>query len=166
MINLDHSASPASRFHALLPAGGHQAGHETFSLDGNTTRLSSSRAAENPCDLQFSPIELKAELPDRRGRFSDAERDNILCLLASPDGRFGSLRINAEVQIYTCQLGLGHRLTYPIRDGHALWLRCDRGNLDLNGHELSEKRSARIIDETELVITALSDSEFLLLVLN
>ena len=43
---------------------------------------------------------------------------------------------------------------------------CDRGNLDLNEHELSEKRSARIIDETELVITALSDSEFLLLVLN
>ena len=164
MIKLEKTPCPSDPVRALLPSASQSTPAETFHIDGNQT-LVSSRRGNSQRPLHFAPSDPAADLPDRRGKFSDPERDNILCLLGSPDGRFGSLKINARVQIHTCQLGTRHQITYRIKDGHDLWLRCDHGGLDLNGLRVAESHSATVTGEKELVITALSDSEFLLLLL-
>jgi redox-sensitive bicupin YhaK (pirin superfamily) len=157
-------------FRALLPAGGSAQRSETFTLSGFKTHLTSSnRESRLPPQLRlhFAPLDPELDLAERHGKFSPAERDNILCLLASPDGRFGSLRINAAVQIYTGWLGAGHQITYRIPDGHHLWLRPLAGSLALNGTEVSAGEVARISDESEMRFGGLSDCdcEFILLVL-
>ena len=162
----DKSAPPALPFRALQALGGSREPAERFCLRGNRTRISRDSIEDNlegqTC-LDFSPTDPGKEIPERHGKFSEAERDNILCLLASPDGRFGSLRIGAGVQIYTCCLGLGHQITYRIRPGRHLWFHLIAGSLRLNHEGIVENQHAKISDEKEVSISSLSDSEFLLL---
>jgi len=165
MIKLEKSAYPSAAIRSLLPETAQNPDCENFSLTGRNRTLLSGTPATTEGALRFQSAAPGCDLLDRRGRFSDAERDNILCLLASPDGRFGSLRINPSVQIYTCQLGKGHQITYPINDAHDMWLRCEHGMLALNGNDMAKGNSAIIAGENELIITALSNSEFLLLAL-
>lgn len=169
MINIEKLTD--SGFRALLPGGGSAQRSETFTLSGFKTHLTSSDKGSGlppQLRLDFAPFDPALEPADRHGKFSPAERDNILCLLASPNGRFGSLRINAAVQIYTGSLGAGHQITYRIPDGHHLWLRPLAGSLTLNDIEISAGEVARISDESEMRFGGRSDCdcEFILLVLS
>ena len=159
---------PISGFHALLPDGEEAPASENFTLSGTRTQLAAGDHAapsEHVAHLRFHPADPDLDLPDRRGKFSEAERDNILCLLASPDGRFGSLQINASAQIYTCALGADHQITYRVPPEHHLWIQPTHGSIRINDIEASSPQIAKISDEREIVISGLTDSEFLLLLL-
>jgi redox-sensitive bicupin YhaK (pirin superfamily) len=169
MINIEKLTD--SGFRALLPASSSASPVESFSLAGFQTRIGTT--PENPSDppyiqMQFAPLDPGLHLAERRGKFSSAERDNILCLLASPDARFGSLQINAAVQVYTCALGTGQQITYRPAPDRSLWIRPLTGKLALNGSAISEGEVARVSDESEIRLAGLgnSDCEFVLLVLS
>ena len=150
MIKLEKSAYPSVQFHALLPETPPPGNHETFSVcEGNRTLISSSGSGnEAQGGLRFESKFPATDLPDRRGKFSDAERDNILCLLASPDGRFGSLELNGSAQVYTCLLGKEHRIVFPIKAEHHLWLIPQAGEIDLSGVRVAMGQAASVSDET------------------
>lgn len=164
MINIDKPTE--SGLLALLPDTAAPSPAEVFSLNGNRTEIGPGAAATSGgIQLRFSLLDPDIALAERSGKFTEAERDNILCLLASPDGRFGSLPINAAVRIYTSRLGASQTITFRPRPAEHLWIRALSGQLALNGHEIEAGQNATLSEEEELQISSKHGSEFVLLVL-
>jgi redox-sensitive bicupin YhaK (pirin superfamily) len=109
--------------------------------------------------------------PDRRGiapryeqrSFSDAERRGQLRLVASPDGRDGSLTVYQDVQLRAALLQAGQRVEYDLKPGRKAWLQLALGELQLNGRHLTAGDGAAVEAEQRLTIEARTDrAEFLL----
>ena len=94
--------------------------------------------------------------------FADAELTNALRVVASPDGRDGSLSIHQDASIFLSKLESGHSIRHTIPSGRHAWLQVLRGSVTLNGDTLETSDGAAISDETELNITANSDAEVML----
>lgn len=94
--------------------------------------------------------------------FPEAERTNRLRLIASPDGRDGSLKIRQDAAIHASILDEGASLTHDLKAGRRYWLQVAAGTVDVNGHVLVEGDGLAIVKEHSLAITARTKSEFLL----
>jgi len=110
-------------------------------------------------------------IPDQDGlkpsyeqkRFDDADKRGRLRLVASPDGREGSVLAHLDAQVYASVLDKGGKVSHSPAAGRKLWLQVARGSLALNGQELKTGDGAAITDERQLDITARTDgTEFLL----
>ncbi len=94
--------------------------------------------------------------------FADAELTNALRVVASPDGRDGSLSIHQDASIFLSKLDSGHSIRHTNPSGRHAWLQVLRGSVTLNSDTLETSDGAAISDETELNITANSDAEVML----
>jgi len=109
-------------------------------------------------------------LPERAGlrpeyeqkRFPEAERRGRLRLIASRDGREGSVTIHQDASVYVASLDAGQRVEHRPAAGRSAWVQVARGSLKLNGKALEAGDGAAIAGEAELTITALEPSELLL----
>jgi redox-sensitive bicupin YhaK (pirin superfamily) len=109
-------------------------------------------------------------LPEREGlepsyeqrAFPEKERHNRLHLVASPDGRDGSLTIRQDARLYLATLDKGHEVSKDIPAGRHAWLQVLRGNVSLNGQAISAGDGAAVSEESALAIRAESPSEVLL----
>jgi quercetin 2,3-dioxygenase len=109
-------------------------------------------------------------VPDRPGHqpgyeqkaFNEAERQGKLRLVASPDGRDGSLSIHQDALVHASLLERGDRVSYALPRGRHAWVQVARGSIDLNGQPLREGDGAAISDETRLAIEGKDSSEILL----
>lgn len=90
------------------------------------------------------------------------ERNGVLCLVASPDGRDGSLKINQDTALYACVLEAGAEVEHRLAEGRFGWLQAARGEIEVNGVRLQAGDGARIEGKTVLRLKALSACEFLL----
>jgi redox-sensitive bicupin YhaK (pirin superfamily) len=112
-------------------------------------------------------------LPDRQNIAPSYEQrplpqavNGSLCLIASSDGRNGTMRIQQDVDLYAAKLSAGTEAEHALKPGRYAWLQLVKGDADVNGESLSAGDAARIENETSLHITARSDIEFLLFDLN
>lgn len=94
--------------------------------------------------------------------FPTGEKQNTLRLIASGDGRDGSVTIHQDVNLYVTSLGDGDSVRYPVPAGRHTWLQVTKGSVTLNGQPLAAGDGAAVSDESELVIRAESPSEALL----
>ncbi len=109
-------------------------------------------------------------LPDTKGLepkyeqkfFRDEEKRGRLRLVASNDGRDGSLTIHQDAALYDSILEEGMEMHYPVPAGHHLWLQVVCGAVNVNGVSLGQSDGATISDEALLKIIAEKDSKFLL----
>jgi redox-sensitive bicupin YhaK (pirin superfamily) len=109
-------------------------------------------------------------LPEREGlppsyeqkHFPVAERSGALRLVASPDGRAGSVRVHQNVALYAGLLGEGHALTHALAPGRHAWVQLARGRCELNGVALEAGDGAAVSEERELRIARAKDAEVLL----
>jgi redox-sensitive bicupin YhaK (pirin superfamily) len=76
--------------------------------------------------------------------FSAADKRGRLALVASPDGRDGSISINADALVYAGVLARGERAKLPLADGRGAWIHVARGALRLDGQELGEGDGAAV----------------------
>ncbi len=90
---------------------------------------------------------------DRRGR---------LRLIASPDGREGSVTIHQDAALYASLLAPGEAVRHALSPGRRAYLHVARGAVRLNSQSLRGGDGAKIADETELEINASQDAEILL----
>jgi redox-sensitive bicupin YhaK (pirin superfamily) len=112
-------------------------------------------------------------LPERQGikpsyeqkRFEDAERDGRLRLVASRDGRDGSLSLNQDVSLYTALLRNGDPIEYTLGPDRHAWLQVARGEVSFDGKTLVAGDGAAVSDE-KLLNFAGKDAEVLLFDLN
>ena len=109
-------------------------------------------------------------VPERRGlepsyeqrAFPETERRNRLRLVASPDGRDGSVTIHQDAALYASLLDSGQRVEHALRKGRHAWMQVTRGTVKLNGHSLAAGDGAAVSDESALTIAAENPSEVLL----
>jgi redox-sensitive bicupin YhaK (pirin superfamily) len=100
--------------------------------------------------------------------FSGDAKAGKLALIASPDGREGSMKIEQDATLYASWLTTGESVSHQLAAGRHAWLQVARGSLKLAGKVLNEGDGAAISNEREIVIEGQSDegAEFLLFDLN
>lgn len=109
-------------------------------------------------------------LPERKGMapgyeqryFEPAERQGTLRLVASRDGRDGSLTVHQDASIYAGLLAAGDRVEHALAPERHAWLQVARGRVRLGAHVLSVGDGAAVSEERALAITAEADAEILL----
>jgi len=94
--------------------------------------------------------------------FEDADLKDRLRLVASPDGRDGSVRIQQDASIYAARLGAGVRLQHPLFPGRKAYLQVAKGELHLNGTHLKAGDGAMLEQESSLELLAVTGAEVLL----
>jgi redox-sensitive bicupin YhaK (pirin superfamily) len=95
-------------------------------------------------------------------RFSAAQRRGLLCVVASPDGQRGSLRIHQDASIYSALLDPGQHLVHALLPGRGAWLHVVSGAVRLATFVLHAGDAAAITDERALSVTAQHPTEILL----
>ena len=106
---------------------------------------------------------LKPSYEDRT--FTAEEKLDQLRLIASHDGREGSTTINQDTSVYASLLDSGKSLELELKPGRHAWVQLVRGELDINGTELTKGDGAAISGESRLRLTSASgngQAEFLL----
>jgi quercetin 2,3-dioxygenase len=84
-----------------------------------------------------------------------------LRLLASRDGRDGSVTVHQDVDLFAARLGAGEGVTHRLRPGRGAWVQVTRGAVGLNGRPLRAGDGAAVEDEAELRLTAAGPAEAL-----
>lgn len=110
-------------------------------------------------------------LPEKKGlepgyeqrAFSRKEMEGSFRLIASRDGREGSVTIHQDASLYAALLDAGKTLEHRLALGRHAWVQVARGALTLNGSALGEGDGAAASDETSLTIRAEKPSEILFL---
>ncbi len=118
-------------------------------------------------ELQFLQMWV---IPARRGvepryeqrEFPTAMRRGRIRLVASPDGRDGSLTIGQDVQLYAGLLDGKESARVELLDSRAAWLHVARGSLTVNGAQLRPGDGAAIQGERVLTFEHGRDAEFVL----
>jgi hypothetical protein len=98
--------------------------------------------------------------------FTDDEKRGRLRLIASPDGREGSVTIHQDVSLYAAVLDADQQVSHELPAGRHAWLQVARGAVELNGRELNQGDGAAVSGEPALTIRGREDAEVLLFDLN
>ena len=109
-------------------------------------------------------------LPEREGlspgyeqrAFPQNERHGRLRLLASRDGRDGSVTIQQNVKVYDALLASGDKLTYDLEKDRYAWVHVVKGAVALNGSPLGPGDGAAVSHLTTIELKAGEDAEILL----
>jgi quercetin 2,3-dioxygenase len=94
--------------------------------------------------------------------FSAAEKRGRLRLVASRDGREGSVLIHQNASVYASLLEPGETVSHSLAAGRGAWLHLVSCAATLNGTMLSTGDGAAVENETALEIVATAPSELLL----
>jgi len=94
--------------------------------------------------------------------FDDAEKQGRWRLIASHDGRDGSLLIHQDVALYASVVAKGEQLSYSMGAGRSLYLQVARGSVDLNGETLVAGDAAMVDAQQAITIQVLEPAELLL----
>ena len=98
--------------------------------------------------------------------FPEAEKQGRLRVVASPDGREGSLTIGQDASVFLSLLDANQRVTHELTPGRHAWLQVLRGAVDLNGNVLVAGDGVAVSDENALSVRATEPSEVMLFDLN
>jgi len=90
--------------------------------------------------------------PDRLGvtpgyeqkAFPDAEKTNVLKLIAAPDGADGALSIRQDARVYASILQAGKAVSHVLRAGRGAWIQVARGSVTVDGETLVDGDGAAL----------------------
>lgn len=94
--------------------------------------------------------------------FAPEEKAGRLRLVASHDGREGSLKIHQDVSVYNALLKGGEAVEHRLAAGRHAWLQVVRGTVELNGNRLGAGDGAAVSEESTLTVRAGEESEVIL----
>ena len=94
--------------------------------------------------------------------FTVEERQNQLRLIASHDGRDGSVSVNQDVSLFASILDSGKSVEYPIDQKRYGWLQVARGTVEVNGEQANQGDGVVVVAESSLTIRAAEPAEVLL----
>jgi len=109
-------------------------------------------------------------LPERNGlvpgyeqkHFTIDDRRNRLRLVATRDGRDGSLVVHQDADLYASVLNDGSRVEHRLAPGRKAWIQVIAGSLDIGDARLDAGDGAALAGTERLALTALGETEFLL----
>jgi redox-sensitive bicupin YhaK (pirin superfamily) len=91
-----------------------------------------------------------------------AERKGEWVLVASRDGREGSITVHQDVSVWAAQLAPGDRVEHFFAAGRDAWLQVARGTVAANGERLAAGDGLAAREQPHLVIEAETHAEVLL----
>lgn len=94
--------------------------------------------------------------------FNEQRANGGLTLLASRDGRDGSVTVHQDVMLYVLDLKDGQTFDYALGDTRIAWAQMARGGAIINGETLKQGDAAGIREETMITFKAQGDTEILL----
>lgn len=108
--------------------------------------------------------------PERRGlppsyeerSFSQADMRDRLCLIASRDGREGSVVIHQDLDLYATRLGEGSEVAHRTRPERKLWVQVARGSLAVDDQRLEAGDGLAVVQEEGVVLRGITSAEALL----
>lgn len=137
-------------------------GHGSVIRPGDVQRMSAGTGlahsefnASDTEPLRFLQIWI---VPNARGfaptyeqrHFAESERRGRLRLVASGDGRDGSISLHQDMGLYSLLLDGEERIEYPVPAGRKTWVQFARGSATINGQAFHEGDGAQIDDENTL----------------
>ncbi|HEX7901501.1 MAG TPA: pirin family protein [Planctomycetota bacterium] len=150
---LEHEDSLGNR--ALLRPG------EIQRMSAGTGVVHSER---NPSDREPAHFLQIWILPGEKGRQPGYDQraypSRPLALLASPDGRDGSVTIGQDVDLHLARPAAGHPVVLDLRAGRHAWIQAVRGAASINDVPLTEGDGAAVAGERRLKLSG--DAEALL----
>jgi redox-sensitive bicupin YhaK (pirin superfamily) len=93
--------------------------------------------------------------------FTREDKLNRLCLVASRDGRDGSVTVHQRVDLYASVLEAKVTIEHAIADGHKVFVQVVSGNIVVNDQQISAGDGAQITGEKMLSISSKTEAEFL-----
>lgn len=108
-------------------------------------------------------------MPSERGvqpsyeqkRFPSADKRGKLRLVASPDGRDGSVSMHADARLYAGLFDRGEATTLALDAGRHAWVQVARGKVRVNGQELERGDGMALVEEPSVQIEGVDDAELL-----
>jgi redox-sensitive bicupin YhaK (pirin superfamily) len=109
-------------------------------------------------------------IPEQRGMkpgyeqkyFDASEKQGQLRIVASRDGRDGSVTIHQDTTIFATVLDSGQTVSHRLATGRHAWVHVVRGKVDVAGHVLQSGDAAAVKDETEITLSGREKTEVLL----
>ena len=108
-------------------------------------------------------------VPERRGvrpRYEEKSMtgaaSGVLHLVASRDGRTGSIAIHQDSDLWLGKLQVGDCLHHPLASLRHAWVHVAEGQLVLNGELMSAGDGAAVSETEELTLTATASAQVLI----
>ena len=98
--------------------------------------------------------------------FDAASKRGRLRLVASPDGRDGSVTIHQDAYVYAALLGPGDRATHQVAPERSAYVHVARGKVTANGQPLEAGDALKATQTGEIVLEKGEGAEVLLFDLN
>jgi quercetin 2,3-dioxygenase len=93
--------------------------------------------------------------------FSAAEKRGRLRVVASSDGRDGSITVHADAVLYAGLFDGGEKAELPLAKGRSAWIHVARGKARVNGRALGEGDGAALSEERAVTVEGFEDAEVL-----
>lgn len=93
--------------------------------------------------------------------FAAADKQGVLCLVASPDGAGGSVTIHADARVYSGLFNGAQEATLTLEPARKAYVHLVRGQLAVNGTLLSGGDAAMLDGESRLHLAQAQDAEVL-----
>lgn len=94
--------------------------------------------------------------------FDAASKRGKLKLVASPDGRDGSVVVHQDALIFSALLDGGERVTHALSAGRLAYVHVARGSVTVNGQPLDAGDAAKLSGERAITLDQGKDAEVLL----
>lgn len=94
--------------------------------------------------------------------FGEDERRGRLRLIASDDGRLGSVTVHQDVSLFASILGPGESVAYGMDQTRYGWVQVARGSVSVNGQPAGQGDGVIVMGENSLEIMADEPAEVLL----
>ncbi len=112
--------------------------------------------------ISLRPWQIGVGCEHEQKRFTEAQRRNVLCVVASADGRNGSLRIHQDVLVCSAILDPGHHLVHTLAPDRTAWLHAVCGEATINDIVLTQGDGVGVTNERSVSLTVQESTEFLL----
>jgi len=94
--------------------------------------------------------------------FDTASKTGSLRLIASPDGRDGSVLIHQDANVFASILNAGDHVTYELASARTAYVHLIRGQVEVNGIRLNTGDALKISEESLIDFKNAADAELLL----
>jgi len=94
--------------------------------------------------------------------FAPEEKRGGLRLVASPDGRDGSVLVHQDAKLYAALLDGDDKVSHKLADGRKAYVHVARGAATVNGQPLAGGDALKASGESEIVIDKGDRAEVLL----
>jgi quercetin 2,3-dioxygenase len=90
-------------------------------------------------------------------KFPIAEEHNLLHLLASPNGRDGSLKWTTDAELFSARIDADDKVEHALNGRKYGWVQVAKGSAVVNGESLTQGDAVALSDEAEVSVVAGSD---------